>query len=301
MLARRPAAPGVAAFGHLDLNPSARSRLGDLVSKQFVIATEKEEVDFHPDDLPDDNEVLVADLRGFDSWFQAQAPWSLERAIREMRRAQLPPVLTASGVAGGDWGFYLVRSRVKGSDVVVVRARSPTWGLKREHKLIAAIVGDELRPVDEPLLSFDHAADLVVIDDAVYVFEPRKIERLLIDAQAVKDRAPEIAASLELKLPARMAPETITAIEAACSHNANIARRVERIVRDQGLSGVTASRIRDALPDAGFSRSAFGASGPLRVRSPRHATVLIDIIADLYYQPRFTNAPRRVAAYRLVR
>ena len=301
MVVRRPSGPGVTAFGHIDVAPGGRSRLHTIVSQQVADLGPKLEVEFHPDDLAEDNEVLVADLHGFDSWFQPQAPWSLERAVREIRAPRVPATLTASGIASGDWGFYLIRSRVSGKDAIVLRAKSPTWGLKSEHKLIAMFVGDELKPIEGPLISFDHTADLVVIEDDVYVLEPRRVERLLIDADAVKARAPEITQSLETKLPISLATETVAAIERVCSHNANVARRVERLVRDAGLSRVTASGVRAALPDAGLPRTAFGSSGPLKIRNDEQAVILIDIVADLYYQPRFATPSRRVAAYRLVR
>jgi hypothetical protein len=71
--------------------------------------------------------------------------------------------------------------------------------------------------------------------------------------------------------------------------------------RDTELSRVTAAKVRAALKDAGLPTNAFGSSGPLKAVSDRDATILVDIAADLYYQPRFADAPRRVAAYRKVR
>src|SRR5947209_2448524 len=132
MLARRPSGPGVPAFGHIDVAPGGRSRLHAIVSRQVAELGSKDEVEFHPDDLAEDHEVLVADLHGFDTWFQPQAAWSLERAVREIRATRVPETLTVSGVASGDWGFYLIRSRVSGKDAVVLRGKSPTWGLRSE-------------------------------------------------------------------------------------------------------------------------------------------------------------------------
>jgi hypothetical protein len=45
---------------------------------------------------------------------------------------------------------------------------------------------------------------------------------------------------------------------------------------------------------------AFGKRGALRAESDERATALIDIAADLYYQPRFENTPRRVGSYRRI-
>jgi hypothetical protein len=300
MLARRPHALALVAFGHVDVAATGRERLHEIVEGVVRLTSGRKPVKFHPDDLAAEDEILVAPLKGFDAWFQEQAPWSLERTVAEIRATGAPPTLTSAGIVGGKWSFYAVRSRLAGKDVVIVRAKSPSWGLSSQNKLLTKVVGHELRLLQEPLIAFDRTADIVVIDKRVHVFDPRSVERLLIDSDAVKDRAPATVATFSGKLKASLTHETLTAVERVCSHNANIARRVERLTRDAELARVTAAKVRAALPDAGLSTSAFGSSGPLQAVTDRDATTLIDIAADLYYQPRFADAPRRVAAYRRV-
>lgn len=301
MLGRRPDAPGVEAFGHVDVAAAGRDQLHEVVASVVNMTVGKTEIEFHPDDLAADDEVLVAPLSGFDDWFQPQAPWSLQRAITAIRASGRPDTLTAKGITDGEWTFYSIRSIVDGRDAVIVRTQSPTWGLKSYSKIITKLVGKELRLVTEPLVAFDHGADVLVLGDRVYVLKPRPVERLFIDADAVKRRAPETAQAFNDQLKATLTDKTIIAAERICSHNANIARRIERLIRDGDLSRVTAAKVRAALPDAGLSKDAFGASGPIRASSDHLATVLVDIAADLYYQPRFSDASRRVAAYRNVR
>jgi Domain of unknown function (DUF4868) len=300
MLARRPHRQGVAAFGHVNVDRSGRDQLHEIVRTLVNHVSPLTEVDFHPDDLAGEDEVLVAPLDGFDDMYQSQAPWSLERAVAEVRATGIPPTLTSGGVVDGNWTFYVVRSRIGNKDAVAIRAKSPSWGLKSQGKLLTRLVGEELRLVDEPLLAFDHRADALVVGKKVYVLQPRQLETLLIDAEAVKARASSTAASFRKKLKAALASQTATAVERVCSHNANVARRVERLLRDGELSRVTAAEVRKALPDAGLRPNDFGSSGPLQAVTDAHATVLIDIAADLYYQPRFADAPRRVAVYRRV-
>jgi hypothetical protein len=301
MLARRPHAPALVAFGHVDVAPAGRRQLHEIVTELARFVTAKEPVSFHPDDLAADDEILVSPLKGFDAWFQDQALWSLERAVREIRAAGSPATLTSAGIVQGKWSFYVVRSTVDAKDVIIVRAKAPSWGLSGQNRLLTKVVGDELKLVDEPLIAFDRTADLVVVDQQVHVVDPRASERLLIDADAVKDRAEQTAAAFRGKLRATLSPKTLTAVERVCSNNANVARRVERLTRDTELSRVTAAKVRAALKDAGLPTNAFGSSGPLKAVSDRDATILVDIAADLYYQPRFADAPRRVAAYRKVR
>jgi hypothetical protein len=298
VLARRPGKAAQGAFGHVDVSAAGRADLEKIVQDIAGSLRGRKQIPFHPDDEADAGEVLTAKLKGFDSWFQAQAPWSLERTVTEIRRKGLPPTLGQKDVRGGGWSFYAVRTAVGKADVVVVRAKNPSYGLSGPGKLVTAFIGNELRPVDDPLIAFDHSADLVVVDQKVFVLRPRSAERLLVDADAVKARAPQTSASFDAKVAATLTGPTVSAVQRICSKNANVGRRVERLVRDGALNNVTAAKVRAALPDAGLSKTDFGASGPLRATTEGFATVLIDIAADLYYQPRFDSSPRRVASYR---
>lgn len=298
MLARRPHKTGMAPFGHVDLAEGAREHLEPVVQGIASSLLAKQQVPFHPDDEPEPGEVLVAPLKGFDAWFQPNAPWSLERVAEELRSLALPAPISATDIRDGGWTFYAIRIPFKNTDAILVRAKSPSFGLKSAGKLVTRVVGGELRPLTEPLLAFDHVADLVVVAQRVLVVDPRKVERLLVDAEAVKARAPETAAGFEAALGAKLTPATRGAIERVCSHNANVARRVERLIRDETLGNVTAAAVRAALPSAGLSPTDFGKGGPLSAGTDQHATVLVDVVADLYYQPQFDAAPRRVAVYR---
>ena len=61
-------------------------------------------------------------------------------------------------------------------------------------------------------------------------------------------------------------------------------------------------KLRDGLRDAKLPRSTFGTKGSvIELSSLDHAIALIDIAADLYYQPRFETNPRRVASFRRLR
>jgi hypothetical protein len=302
MLARRPAKAGATAFGHVNVDAAARNELQKIVQGVAAAVKGKKPVKFHPDDQAEPDEVLSTALKGFDSWFQEKAPWSLERVVAEMRATtMLPEALGATEIREGGWSFYAVRITQNNADAVIVRAKSPSYGLNSASKLVTRFVGTELKPISEPLIAFDHHADLLVVGRTVYVLEPRQVERLFVDADAVKARAPQTAATFSKKLGAGLSAPTLTAVQRVCSQNANVARRVERLIRDGALAKVTAKEVRAALPDAGLSASDFGKSGPLNASTDGHATILVDIAADLYYQPRFDSAPRRVAAYRKLR
>lgn len=297
VLARRPKRRDIRAFGHVDVSASGRTRLQQLLESVVNDFRGRDEVSFHPDDEAEPHEVLTTALKGFDQWFQDQAPWSLERVVAELRGKRLPTPLDAAGIREGGWSFYAIRGTVDGSDAVLVRGKSPTWGLGPD-KLITWFAGTQLKPLDEPLVTFDHAADVIVIDDKVFLVDPRRVERLFVDADAVKARAGDTADAFARNLGARLTPTTTAAIHSVCSRNANVARRVERLNRDGALSRVSAERVRAALPDALLGKDDFGKSGPLRADTDAHAITLINIAADLYYQPRFEDAPRRVAIYR---
>lgn len=288
------------AFGHVDVSAAGRTGLGRIVSNIHEAVKGLEEVTFHPDDEANNDEVLTSKLNGFDSWFQEKATWSLERTVAEIRTKGLPEPLGQTEIRDGGWSFYAVRVVKSNADVVAIRAKSPSWGLSSEGKLLTAFVGAQLKPITEPLIAFDHSADILVVGQKVFVLNPLSAERLLVDAEAVKARAPETAASFNAQIGATLSGQTVAAVQRVCSHNANVARRVERLIRDEALGKVTAAEVRYALPDAGLSKPDFGKSGPLHAVTDNHATILIDIAADLYYQPRFDLSPRRVAAYRKI-
>ncbi len=304
MLARRPESSQTSAFGHVDVSQKGRAELSSIVSdilKPYVGKNKQEEVPFHADDQAEDHEVLVAPLAKFDEHYQVKAPWSIERAAEEIRAAGLPEPLTAANIANGHWSFYAIRVVVASHDVVAIRAKSPTYGLAGHNKLVTKFVGSELKPVTEPLLAFDRSADILVVDKKVYVISPRNAERLLVDAEVVKKRAPKTAKKFRGGLQAKLADPTALAIERVCSRNAFAARRVERLVAEGALSNVTAAEVRAALPESGLPKDSFGKTGPLRADSDDAATILIEIAADLYYQPRFASPARRVGSYRAVK
>lgn len=298
MLARRPAAPGAAAFGHVDVSAAGRNELGSMLVEVMRRYVGRKEVPYHPDDEADDDEVLVASLAGFDQHFQANAPWSLERVVSEIRADQLPSTLGAADIREGGWTFHALRTVADGHDLVAVRAISPMRGLTSSTKVVTAFTGNELKPFKEPLLAFDQKADALVVGDNVFVVAPRAVENLLIDADAVKARAPQTTQAFAGKLSAPLSSTTLDAVERVCSHNAVIARRVERLVRDGTLAHVTLDKVRQALPNAALDPGDFGSGTEIEAPTDDRARVLIDIAADLYYQPLFDNRPRRVAQYR---
>jgi hypothetical protein len=301
MLARRPAA-AASAFGHVDVSLRGRTELAQIVTQ--IASTQvanKKPIVFHPEDRAEDGEVLTAPLAKFDRHFQPKAPWSLERAVAAIRASGLPRPLGANDITNGGWSFYAIRVRDSKRDLVAVRAKSPTFGLTAHNKLVTQLVGNELKPVDTPLISFDHSADLLVIDKRVYVINPQGAERLLVDADAVKARAPQTAKKFRQDLGAKLSNRTALAVQRVCSHNAFTARRVERLIGDGALQNVSAAEVRAALPEAGLPSNAFGLRGPLRAESDQQAKILIEIAADLYYQPRFAAGSRRVGSYRSVK
>lgn len=301
MLARRPGSPGAAAFGHVDVSAGGRNELEAMlveIMRRYIARTE---VPYHPDDEADDEEVLVAPLAGFDEHFQPNAAWSLERCVEEIRASKLPKTLGAAEIREGAWSFHALRTAATSHDIVAVRAISPMRGLNSANKIVTAFTGNELKPFKQPLLTFDERADALVVDGKVYVASPRSVENLLIDAAAVKARAPQTTKAFVSKLSARLSPTTIDAIERVCSHNAVIARRVERLTRNGTLSHVTVAKMRQALPNAALASTDFGSGKAIEAPTDDRAKVLIDIAADLYYQPLFDNRPRRVASYRRLR
>ena len=103
------------------------------------------------------------------------------------------------------------------------------------------------------------------------MLNPRSAERLLVDGEAIKARAPETAASFNAQLGATLSAKTLAAVQRVCSRDANVARRVERLIRDEALSKVTAAEVRSALPDAGLTKTDFGnreRCKPLRTAMP---------------------------------
>lgn len=299
MMGRRPG-KGQAPFGHVDLSPKARSELADIVRQVRQRCEAKKSIAFHPEDSAEETEILTGELPGFDSNYQEQASWSLERTVKAVRTSGLPELLGAKDLSEGAWSFYTLRLKDAGDDVVLVRSKSPTYGLGSAGKVLTKLIGNELRPVPEPLVGFDHDADLLVVNETVYVLAPSRAERLFVDAEEVKKRAPQTAKRFGAGLAASLSVPTALAVERVCSHNAFTARRVERLIEGGNLGVVTAPAVRDALPDAGLPKNAFGQRGALKAETDVQAKILIEIAADLYYQPRFAEQSRRVGSFRNV-
>jgi hypothetical protein len=299
MLGRRPKKESP-AFGHVDVSDKGRTQLGSIVGNSATWVRERSAVDFHPEDTAEEGEVFTAQLQGFDEMFQPEAPWSLERLVTEIRAGGIPSTLSRKEVQDGRWTFYSIRAIIDGTDVVLVRALSPNHGLDSGSKVFTALVGHELKPIPNPLLSFDHHADVLVVGTNAFLLSPDHAERLFVDADAVKRRAPDLAKKFNTKLKARISGNTAVAIERVLSHNSLSGRRVERLLREGRLPEVTAAEVRRALPDAGMDTDAFGKSGALKAETDERAAALIDIAADLFYQPRFEKTPRRVASYRRI-
>lgn len=154
----------------------------------------------------------------------------------------------------------------------------------------------------DPLIGVDHDADAVIVDGTVYIFRPQRLELLLIDAEEVKARAPQITAKFSKGLAAPLSPATSTWIEKACSQNSNVGRRVERLNRTAKLSAMTVTKLRAGMPAAKLAKGDFGSQpATIEVSNLDHAIALVDIAADLYYQPRFETTSRKVASFRRLR
>ena len=218
----------------------------------------------------------------------------LERAQTAVTKSGRPQYLTAASVAAS-WSFYVLQAATDGGAASVIRATSPTRALKFS-RLITRFVGGQLEVMEDPLVGVDFDADAVVIGPTVHIFQPQRIERLFIDAEEIEKRAPQITAKFAAGIGAKLSPQTTTWIEKVCSENSNVGRRVERMNRTARLSTMSVDELREGLADAKLSDDTFGKA---KTRLEREGCLaLIDIAADLYYQPRFEANSRKVAQYR---
>lgn len=300
MLGRRPdVGKQQAAFGHVALNAAAQSSVEGVVADATKKALGATQITYDPDDAPGTGEVMVHPLLGIDAEFQPKAPWSLENAIAAISKTGKPSLLDKGEVAGGGWSFYALRAGVDGKAAVAIRATTPTRSLTQRNRFITHLVGNELRPVQGPMIGIDHSVDAVVYDGTVYIFKPQRLELLFVDAEEIKRRAPAIVAKFTQGLQASLSTGAATWIEKACSENSNVGRRVERLNRTASLGSMTIAKLRSGLPDAKLEAKDFGASSKvIDVASLDHAIALVDIAADLYYQPRFESTSRKVASFR---
>ena len=303
MLGRRPdARVQQQAFGHVALRADAQKEVEEVVDGVARRALAAKAVTYDPDDAPAANEVMTADLEGIDEEFQPAAAWSLERAAAAIAKRGKPTVITKAEIARGSWTFYVLRAGAGGNPATVIRATSPTRALKHGSRVITRFVGNELQLMKDPLIGLEHDADAVIIGDTVYIFRPQRLERLLIDADEIKSRAPQIATKFAKGLSASLTPAATTWIEKACSQNSNVGRRVERLNRTGALQGMTTKKLRAGLSAAKLPKSAFGADAvKVDISNLDHAVALIDIAADLYYQPRFEATSRKVAQFRRIK
>lgn len=300
ILGRRPdTSAQQQAFRHVALNAAAQQAVEAVVSDVATKAMSSKAIKYDPDDAPQAGEVMTRALSGIDNEFQPSAPWSLERACAAAAKRGRPAYADKAEILGGRWTFYTLRAPVDGKAATVIRATSPTRALKHGNRVITRFVGGELRPMNDPLIGLDYDADAVVLYGTVYIFKPQRLERLLIDADEVKARAPQIAAKFDKGVAAPLSTTTATWVEKACSQNSNVGRRVERLNRSAALNSMTVAKLRAGLPAAKLPKGAFGThASRIDLSNLDHAVALIDIAADLYYQPRFEATSRKVASFR---
>jgi hypothetical protein len=300
MLGRRPdVSAQQQAFGHVALNAGAQQEVEAVVSAIVSRAISSKPVTYDPDDAPQAGEVMTRALSGIDQEFQQAAAWSLERAATAVAKQGKPAFIGKAEIQGGGWTFYTLRAGVDGKAATVIRATSPTRALKHGNRVITRFVGGELRPMKDPLIGVDLDADAVIVGGTVYIFQPQRLERLLIDADEIKARAPQIVAKFAQGIIAPLSTATATWVEKACSQNSNVGRRVERLSRTGALSVMTVAKLRAGMPAAKLSKGAFGTkASTIDLGNLDHAIALVDIAADLYYQPRFETTSRKVASFR---
>lgn len=296
LLGRRPS--GIEeAFGFVALEKKAEAEIADIVQKVANHALGLNPIDYHADDHPDRGEVMVRDLAGIDAEFQKDAPWSIERLVKAIRATGVRDHIGGSGVDSEHWTFYSLEAACDQGSVVVIRNTSPTRALNPNSRMLSQVVGDELRLVQGPLVGIDRRADAVVIGEKVFIFEPQSLERLFVDGDTVKSLAPALAKKFEKQSKAKLDSSAIAWVEKACEGNVNVARRVQRLTRDGTLKKTSVKKLRAGLRDANLPTGAFGSKDQIELTTEEDARALIDIAADLYYQPRFDSA-RRVRQYR---
>ena len=302
MFGRRPGV-GQSAFGHVDLDASTQKAIDVIVAARLDIARHRTEITYDPDDTPASGEVMVTNLGGIDGAFQPAAAWSLERSVKAIGVRGKPTPISKGEVEHGGWTFYVLRSTAPdGTDVVLIRHTSPTRALKHSSRVLTQFTGSQLHILKNPLVGIDHEAEAIIAGGVVYIFHPQTLERLFIDADEIKARAPQIAAKFEAGLSAKLSSKTGTWIEKACSDNSNVGRRVERLNRTAALRTMSVDKLRAGLSEARLPANAFGSKKTIiELDSLDHAVALIDIAADLYYQPRFEASSRKVASFRRIR
>lgn len=205
MLGRRPdVSAQQQAFGHVALNAGAQQAAEGVIATVVTRALAANPIAYDPDDAPGSGEVMTRPLKGIDKEFQQAAPWSLERAAAAIARPGKPTVISKSEIAGGVWTFYVLRANANGNAATAIRATSPTRGLKHGNRVITQFVGNELRLMKDPLVGLEHDADAVIAGATVYIFRPQRLERLLIDADEIKTRAPQIASKFAQGVSAQL-------------------------------------------------------------------------------------------------
>lgn len=300
MVGRRPKAIDETAFGLIDLNSSAEAEAAEIAGRIASKVAAAKRIDYHADDAPGPGEIMIRKLTGIDSEFQADAAWSIERLVAFLDAKGTRSFLDDHSIRAGGWTFYALRADSKEfGPVTLIRHHSPTFSLKLNTRFISMLVHDKLVPVDTPLIAVDHKADAVVIGDHVFISNPQSVERLFVDADHVKALAPALAASIQKKSKLSMTSQSQDWIERACAENVNVARRVQRLIRDGTASSIDAKRLRAGLKDAKLPNDSFGKGKAIEIVDKEMAVALIDIAADLYYQPRF-DSPRKVAQYRRI-
>lgn len=99
------------AFGHVRLNQAAQQEIEKIITRASAQALNRTQIPYDPDDSPQTGEIMVRGLAGTDALFQPNAPWSLERAVKEIGKRGRPVTLTRSEVTGGEWTFYVAPRR----------------------------------------------------------------------------------------------------------------------------------------------------------------------------------------------
>jgi hypothetical protein len=299
-MGRRPNATDARPFGHVPVEREVQNAFAEIVSDRVRGALASSPVPLEPyASLEETNEVFATTLQGFDAQYQHDAAWSLERLVAGVRGPGFPAVSPGEADTR-QWSYYALRVWVDGRDCVLVRKTNPMAGLNPNGKVMAKLVGGRLAKAEEAIFRFDHKADLVVIDDDVFVFQPQRIEQLFVDADAVKARAETSVAALLADITVGASDATVEALVAACEASARTGRRVERLTRDGVLRNAEFSSIADELEIAGYGRDWLG-EDELNFEHPERAGVLLDVLEDRFWRPKFYGGVRRASSWRTVR
>jgi len=163
------------------------------------------------------------------------------------------------------------------SRAIFVRKGNP---VSLATKSVVAIFDDTLTRVTQPILAFDSAFDVILLDSSVWVLNQKNFEGLFKESEAVLARTAEWVDHLNQVLP--ISAESKEWLAERLRQNSVMRRKVQSILRSTYLSRLTPDTLRAKMAGHGLAAEVLIKDGSLVFNKDTERDLLLFLNEDLW-------------------